>query len=95
MRPANFPTIRLAQLAALIHKTNQLFSVIKETVHLNDAVKLFSVTANGYWLDHYLFDVATVSKKKSIGKQMVHNIMINTVIPFIYAYGYFNEQGKV
>ena len=30
MRPANFPTIRLAQLAMLIHESEHLFSKIKE-----------------------------------------------------------------
>ena len=31
MRPANFPTIRLAQLAALVHRSSHLFSVIRDT----------------------------------------------------------------
>ncbi len=94
MRPANFPTIRLAQLAVLIHKNSQLFSVIKESENFIDAAKWLSVNANGYWLDHYLFDEVAVSKKKSLGKQMIQNIMINTIIPVIYAYGYFNNKEK-
>ena len=30
MRPANFPTIRLAQLSMLIHESEHLFSKIKD-----------------------------------------------------------------
>ncbi len=94
MRPANFPTIRLAQLAALIHKSSLLFSTVKDADDFNDIAKLLSITANGYWLDHYLFDEAALSKKKSLGKQMVQNIMINTIIPVVYTYGYFNNKEK-
>lgn len=92
MRPANFPTIRLAQLAALIHKSSQLFSEVREAEFFSDVTQLLSVTANDFWHDHYLFEASAVSKKKSLGKQMGQNIMINTVIPVIYAYGYFNNK---
>lgn len=92
MRPANFPTIRLAQLAALMHKSSQLFSEVREAEFFSDVIQLLSVTANDFWHDHYLFEASAVSKKKSLGKQMGQNIMINTVIPVIYAYGYFNNK---
>ena len=92
MRPANFPGIRLAQLAALIQQSQHLFSTIKETDNINDVIKLFSVTANDYWHYHYVFDEATAFKKKTLGRQMIRNIMINTVVPVLYAYGYFNNN---
>ena len=92
MRPANFPSVRLAQLAALIHQSQHLFSTIKESVNFNDVLQLFSVTANDYWHYHYVFDEAASFKKKTLGKQMVQNIMINTVVPVLYAYGYFNNN---
>lgn len=91
MRPANFPTIRLSQLAVLIHNSSHLFSIIKETERLKDVEKLFDVTANDYWHYHYVFDEETVIKKKTIGKQMIQNIIVNTVLPFLYAYGWYNN----
>ena len=91
MRPANFPTIRLSQLAALVNNSNHLFSIIKEAVHLKDVEKLFDVTANDYWHYHYLFDEATDFKKKTLGKQMIQNIILNTVLPFLYAYGWYHN----
>ncbi len=92
MRPANFPGIRLAQLAALIHQSQHLFSTIKASANFNEVLQLFSVTANDYWHYHYVFDEAASFKKKTLGKQMVQNIMINTVVPVLYAYGYFNNN---
>lgn len=91
MRPANFPTVRLAQLAILIQQSRHLFSSLTEATSFDDAQKLFVVTANDYWHYHYVFDEPTVFKKKSLGKQMTENIMINTVVPLIYAYGHVNN----
>ena len=92
MRPANFPTIRLAQLASLIWQSEHLFSQIKETVDFHKVEKLFSVTANDYWHYHYVFDETSSFKKKTLGKQMINNILINTVVAVLYAYGYFNNN---
>ena len=92
MRPANFPTIRLAQLAALINESHHLFSVIKETETLSEVEKLLFVTANDYWHYHYRLDEQTAFSKKKLGRQMVDNILINTIIPIVYAYGYFNNS---
>ena len=92
MRPANFPTIRLAQLAALIHKTEQLFSVIKETVSLHEIKKIFSVTANDYWHYHYVFDEPASFRKKTLGRQMTDSILLNAIVPVLYTYGYLSNN---
>ncbi len=92
MRPANFPTIRLAQLAMIVHQSLHMFSKIKEAVSLNAVKDLFNVTANDYWHYHYLFDEAGEYKPKAIGKQMIENIIINTVVPVMFAYGSYAKD---
>lgn len=88
MRPANFPTIRIAQFAALIHKSLHLFSQIIESHSVKEIEPLLDVSASSYWDTHFRFDAkqdeATV---KSLGKTSVLNIVINTVAPiqFLYA----------
>ena len=57
MRPANFPTVRLAQLAMLVQQSSHLFSKIKELKSSSDLATLFSVEANDYWHYHYKFDL--------------------------------------
>ncbi len=93
MRPANFPTIRLAQLAMLVHTSHHLFSQIIEKVALEEVRKFLNVTANDYWHYHYLFEDKSSFKKKNIGEQMINNILVNTVVPALFAYGFLhNEQ---
>ncbi|MEI2737314.1 MAG: DUF2851 family protein [Chitinophagaceae bacterium] len=94
MRPGNFPTIRLAQLAMLITESAHLFSKIKETAAVKDVVKWFDVTANDYWHYHYRFDEESGFKKKKLGAAMLNNIIINTVAPVLFAYGNYYDENK-
>lgn len=92
MRPGNFPTIRLAQLAALIQQSEHLFSKILETQYPKDIVKSWQVTANDYWHYHYLFDQPSPFKKKALGQTMVENCMINTLAVIVFAYGLYHRE---
>ncbi len=93
MRPANFPTIRLAQLAMLIHHSEHLFSKIKETELVSEVKKMLTLEANDYWHYHYVFDEKTELKIKTLGKQMIDNIIINTIVPILFSYGlHHNEE---
>ena len=87
MRPSNFPTVRLAQLAMLIHNSIHLFSIVREAPDVVTVKKLLDVTANDYWHYHYIPDEESVFKEKRLGRQMAENILINTIIPIIFTYG--------
>ncbi|MGN6603976.1 MAG: DUF2851 family protein, partial [Ginsengibacter sp.] len=92
MRPANFPTIRLAQLAMLIHNSEHLFSKIKETGSAKELKEMFAVEANDYWHYHYTFDEESDFKIKRLGKTMIENILINTVAPIVFCYGLHHQD---
>jgi hypothetical protein len=94
MRPRNFPTVRLAQLAMLVHSSAHLFSKLLETVHIDEVKNCFNVTANDYWHYHYLLDEPSAFKKKAIGADMIDNIIINTVAPALFAYGHYHKEEK-
>jgi len=88
MRPANFPTIRIAQFAALVYKSIHLFSQIIEMRSVKEIEPLLDITASEYWDTHFQFDVAQEkATPKSLGKTSVQNIVINTIAPiqFLYA----------
>ena len=87
MRPANFPTVRLAQLAMLVHNSIHLFSKIKEQTSLKEVMILFEVTANDYWHYHYQLDKPADYAVKNLGQNTIDNILINTVVPVLFAYG--------
>src|SRR5690606_40667406 len=64
LRPPNFPTIRLSQLAALYHQNQNLFSKIIEINTLNGFYKLFSVGVSPFWESHYTFNTLSKTTKK-------------------------------
>ena len=86
LRPNNFPTIRLAQLSALYHQHQNLFSKLMSMTHLKDFYALFNVSISEYWKTHYSF--TSVSKKgtKKIAKGFVDLLLINTIIPLKFLY---------
>ena len=93
MRPANFPTVRLAQLAMLVHQSDHLFSKIIEAKTNVEVIQFLNVTANDFWHYHYQLHTASNYKPKVLGGQMAENILINTIAPMVFAYGlYHNNQ---
>jgi hypothetical protein len=95
MRPANFPSIRLAQLAALLHQSEALFSKIINTENPENIRNFFRVEASEYWDTHYRFNVPSIKGKKVLGANTVDNILINTVAPFLYLYGFRNSKPEL
>jgi hypothetical protein len=91
-RPDNFPTIRLAQLAMLYHLQRNLFSKIITAKNLTELYSIFELSVNGYWKTHYNFDKASPKKDKSLSKEFINLLIINTVIPVKFAYA--QNQGK-
>ncbi|PUZ30288.1 Protein of unknown function [Chitinophaga costaii] len=91
MRPAAFPTLRIALLAALLHRRTHLFSHVLAAKDLQQLEQLLTVQPSPYWQTHYRFD-KPVSRPFLPGKQMVRNIVINTLLPLLYCYGQQKAQ---
>ena len=87
LRPANFPTVRLSQLAAMLSVTGGLFSKVLEASAVMQLKDLFGVTASQYWDNHYIFGKKTRNTSKNTGSQAVSIFLINAVIPVIFVYG--------
>ncbi len=92
MRPANFPTIRLAQLAALVCNHPRPFSIFMESTNITSLKKVLHSVAGEYWNTHYLFGKTSKFQVKKTGSRQLSNLLVNTVLPFVYAYGII--QGK-
>ena len=87
LRPVNFPTIRIAQFANLIFKSTHLFSKIIETENYEKLKNLLDVNVSEYWETHYVIDKASAFKSKKLGEDAINNIIINTIVPFLFVYG--------
>jgi Protein of unknown function (DUF2851) len=94
LRPANFPTIRLAQLARLIHQSSNLFSKVIDIQYITDIEKLFNVEVSDYWLTHYVLDTPSVLRTKRLGKETIELIIINVIVPFLFYYGKYRQEEK-
>lgn len=99
LRPANFPTIRIAQFAALICQAEHLFSKLILIDDVTEIPPLFQITTHDYWGDHYRFD-AKSSKLQEIptqsglrlGHDAIQNILVNTVAVLLFSYGKFKSE---
>jgi hypothetical protein len=85
-RPDNFPTIRLAELAMLYHKQQNLFSNLINVRSLKEIYHLFEITISDYWETHYQFDRESPKKKKQLSKSFIDLLVINTIIPIQFTY---------
>ncbi|HEY2722147.1 MAG TPA: DUF2851 family protein, partial [Chitinophagaceae bacterium] len=78
----------------LVHESAHLFSKIREAGSVKEIKKWFDVSANDYWCYHYRLDEASAFKKKNIGADMIDNIIINTIVPLLFAYGQYHQDEK-
>lgn len=87
LRPANFPHIRIAQLACLYHRSYGLFSQLMEARTLKETRELLKGGTSEYWLTHYTFGGSSPSRPKSLSNSSLDLLIINTVVTFLYTYG--------
>lgn len=92
LRPQNFPTIRLAQFAALVVNSNHLFSKVLDTREIKGLQALFADNkVNPYWEEHYRFDKPSKPSSKNLGQASVDILLLNTLALFLFSYGKHNS----
>jgi hypothetical protein len=87
LRPSNFPTLRMAQLAALMCKEVKLLSQILEAKDVKSIHRFFEVAVTEYWKVHYQFDKPSKKTDHHLGAAMKDILLINAVAPVLFAYG--------
>lgn len=96
LRPLNFPTIRLSQLAMLYHKHQNLFSKLMTAQTLEEYYELFDIWASSYWETHYTFGKQSKATTKSLTNSFIDLVLINTILPLKFCYtkhlGQKNEE---
>lgn len=95
MRPSSFPTVRLAQMAMVIHKNDGMFSNIIEKHDIKDVKTMFDIRTNSYWENHYYFEKVSARGCRKIGDTTVDMLIINAVIPVIFCYGKYHDMEDV
>lgn len=87
LRPANFPTLRIAQLAALLSSQPSIFSAIINAPNAKSIAEIFEFNTSPYWASHYRFGKKSKQKISDFGADSRENVIINSVVPILVAYG--------
>lgn len=88
-RPSNFPTRRIAQLAAWLSQPNHLTPEYIIKMEPDGFLAQHSLkSTSSYWRIHYDFGTTAPERfSGTIGKEMYRNILINAWIPFLFHFG--------
>jgi hypothetical protein len=84
MRPSNFPTVRIAQLAKIYHEQGRWLPWLLEA-SLEELEEILRVQPSIYWQKHYLFNKPSDKVYTTVGEQQFRKLLINVVIPFRFA----------
>ena len=87
LRPANFPTLRIAQFCTLLCQSEHLFGKMLAARDVAEIENMFEVRLSNYWKEHFLFGKASPRRKKALGRPAIHHIIINAIAPFLFLYG--------
>lgn len=94
MRPACFPTVRMAQLAMLVHRRPHLFAVLLQEPCSGKMMRLLQIPAGTYWNTHFLFGETSAGYPKKPGKDMISSLLVNTMVPLLFAYGEYHGDER-
>ena len=86
LRPANFPTLRIAQLAQMLVQNINLFSIFLYAEKPKTLQKILQVSVSEYWQKHYTFGKEIEKTAFTLGKSSLENILINTICPLLVLY---------
>jgi hypothetical protein len=92
LRPNNFPTLRLSQLSALLNRSPRMLAQILKFDNADSIVSFLKVSASAYWNSHFVFGKTQSPTHKHLGDDSAKLIIINTIIPFIFAYGKYKNN---
>ncbi len=92
LRPQNFPHIRLAQLAQLYCSRKAGLSGLLECTTVKQLAQTLQTEVTPYWKTHYTFAAETRSNGKHLSAHSINLIIVNTVVPLLFAYGRYKSN---
>ena len=95
LRPDNFPTIRVAQLAWLYAERSSLFSQLVEADTVDRIHSLLSMQTSPYWETHYRLGVVSPRRTKTMSRSSLNLLTINSLVPLLYAYGRYKGDEQL
>jgi hypothetical protein len=94
LRPVNFPTVRIAQLAALLNKHQSLWETLLDADGIYKMFNIFDVTASEYWNNHYVFGKESANQPKKLGTNSINILAINVLSLMFFAYSNYKGDER-
>ncbi|MEM6735928.1 MAG: DUF2851 family protein [Bacteroidota bacterium] len=92
MRPANFPSVRLAQFSSFLVAHPQLFYALIEMTKPKELIENLKFELSDYWKLHYDFGKKRKKEINSMGNQAFEHLLINSVAPILAAYSKYSDH---
>jgi len=87
MRPAHQPTLRIAQMSAILTQLFPLFDRLVKESDLTTVVEDFeNINLSPFWQSHFTFQSSTVSTRGKLGATTTNSIILNAILPVLYLY---------
>lgn len=80
LRPAGFPGVRLAQVAALLHQEPRLSALLLQENNPERLRNRLRVRQSAYWQQHYVLGKRAGGSVPGLGRQSLESLVINTVV---------------
>lgn len=94
LRPDATPYIKLVELAAIWIRHDTLFSSVLSARTPRELKDFFRVPASAFWDTHYNFLRPSPHRKKQLGENALNMLLINTVVPLMFAYGLYHRMDE-
>ncbi len=95
LRPANFPTLRIAQLSSVLYSKKNLMSSFIEARSYKQLANIFEASPSPYWRAHYHFTKKSKALVPDLGLSSKQNLLINTVVPLLVAYSKAKDEPRL
>lgn len=96
LRPQNFPVLRLAQVAAFYHAHGAVAQKVLDRPRVESVFALFDISLESdFWKTRYTLERESDPVEKRIGDGTKGLLLINAVVPFLFALGKFSKDEDV
>lgn len=95
LRPAGFPTVRLAQFARLLGDSGGFLNRIVHAESFEEVQKMFQVEQSAYWREHYIVGKKARGPVPTMGCDAANLLVINAAAPLLVAYARQRQQPEL
>ncbi len=92
MRPSAFPSLRIAQLSALIKELYPPHQLVESHPPLQLLHDRLRIRAGDYWNNHFRFGKVSASRPKFLGREFIYTLIINGIVPYSFLFGKLNRK---